>query len=137
MVCEICLVCISLAFVKGDFFQGPFGLLFIFFLVITLIPSICVLIRRLHDVDKSGVSLLTLLIPILDFFASFWVFFATLRASTEGENKYGPNPLNQPDNSSASALANASAEPKLPADKRQTGDYAGREQTEEITDVDL
>lgn len=55
-------------------------------------PSIAVTVRRLHDVGKSGLWYLTLLIPVVNF---VMVFVFLVWACTDGEpgiNKYGPNP---------------------------------------------
>jgi uncharacterized membrane protein YhaH (DUF805 family) len=53
----------------------------------TLVPSIAVVIRRLHDTDKSGWFLLLSLIPIVGGIILL-VFFAM--PGTEGQNMYGP-----------------------------------------------
>lgn len=47
-----------------------------------LIPSIAVVVRRMHDVNKSGWFLL---IPIYNF-------ILTVSDGTKGDNKYGPDP---------------------------------------------
>lgn len=55
------------------------------FSLVFFIPSIFLSIRRLHDINKSGWWLLTIIPPfILAFFKG-----------DEGENKYGKNPLNE------------------------------------------
>jgi len=59
------------------------------FSLITLIPSIAVMIRRLHDTDKSGWFALLLLIPFIGWLILL-IWFVT--DSTPGDNKYGPNP---------------------------------------------
>lgn len=48
-----------------------------------MIPSIAVSIRRMHDVNKSGWFIL---IPVYNLILTF-------RKGSEGENKYGPNPI--------------------------------------------
>lgn len=54
----------------------------------TLLPSIAVSVRRLHDIDCSGWWILVSLIPLLGI-----VFFLFMvRAGTVGENAYGPDP---------------------------------------------
>lgn len=55
------------------------------------IPSLAVLIRRLHDVGKSGWMILICLIPIV---GGIWLFVLTVLDSDPGTNKYGPNPKN-------------------------------------------
>ena len=56
-----------------------------------LIPGLAVSVRRLHDVSKSGWMILISLIPLI---GTIWILVLTIRDSTPGENKYGPNPKN-------------------------------------------
>ena len=56
-----------------------------------LIPGLAVAVRRLHDVSKSGWMILISLIPLI---GTIWILVLTIRDSTPGENKYGPNPKN-------------------------------------------
>jgi uncharacterized membrane protein YhaH (DUF805 family) len=76
----------------------------IYFLAI-IIPTLSVSVRRLHDVDKSGWLILLPLLPIAFFLLPpsiilaifvliiiIWLFILTIRDSTPGANKYGPNP---------------------------------------------
>ena len=50
--------------------------------------SLCV--RRLHDLNRSGLFWLLFFIPIVDFFFAIYVIFFK---GTEGDNQYGPDPL--------------------------------------------
>lgn len=54
-----------------------------------VMPGFAVLFRRLHDIGKSGVWILIVLVPIAGFIILL-VFLLT--DSQAGENKYGPNP---------------------------------------------
>lgn len=54
-----------------------------------LIPSISVQFRRLHDIDKSAWWLLISLIPIV---GAVILLVFSLKAGTEGENRYGSDP---------------------------------------------
>jgi uncharacterized membrane protein YhaH (DUF805 family) len=56
----------------------------------TLVPYICVAVRRMHDVDKSGWWLLINLIPVIG-----WILFIVWAATkgTTGDNRFGPDPL--------------------------------------------
>ena len=55
----------------------------------TLIPSLSVSVRRLHDIDRSGWWLLIGLVPLVGWIVSLiW----HLSESESGENRYGPNP---------------------------------------------
>lgn len=55
-----------------------------------LLPTIGVTIRRLHDSGKSGWWFLFMMIPLLGWVVG--LIFMVL-GSSEGENKYGPNPI--------------------------------------------
>jgi uncharacterized membrane protein YhaH (DUF805 family) len=70
----------------GMFFIGP---LYSISAVIMLIPSIALVTRRLHDVDKSGWMMLIALIP---FVGHVWLLVLQLTEGTPNENQYGENP---------------------------------------------
>lgn len=55
-----------------------------------IIPHLAVSVRRLHDQDKSGIALLLGLIPLI---GGFIILFFMVTEGDEGENIYGPNPL--------------------------------------------
>ena len=59
------------------------------FSLITLIPSISVGVRRLHDIDKSGWWLLISLTVIGILLIIYWACVP----SDEGDNRYGPPTL--------------------------------------------
>jgi len=59
------------------------------FLLVFLVPSITVLIRRLHDIGMSGWFALFSIIPYL---GGLFVFIVALIPSQEGENRFGPYP---------------------------------------------
>ena len=62
--------------------SGIFGLA-------TLLPSIMVAIRRMHDIGKSGWWVLISLVPCVGMFIA--LYFCCLD-SQPGDNQYGPNP---------------------------------------------
>lgn len=68
---------------------GIYGPLSLIVALGTLIPSIAVGVRRLHDRDMSGWFMLLGLIPILGGLALLVLF---LLEGTQGDNKYGPDP---------------------------------------------
>lgn len=72
----------------GILFYLFYGLILIYSLA-TIIPSLAVCIRRLHDTGKSGWSLLFVLIP---FIGSIILLIFLITDSQPGENKWGPNP---------------------------------------------
>lgn len=89
-----------IAFVLESFMMGAFlsgssgtaiviGLLLLLIFVFFMIIGISLGVRRCHDLDKSGWYLLAgiLIIPGL------YLIFAK---GTEGQNQYGPDPLQQP-----------------------------------------
>lgn len=55
----------------------------------TLIPSLAVAARRLHDTGKSGLWLLISLIPLI---GAIILLVFLLTDSQPGDNKWGPNP---------------------------------------------
>ena len=64
------------------------GLSYIYYLAI-LIPSISVVVRRLHDAGKSGWYYFISLIPIVGF---IWLLVLLCTDSENGPNKWGDNP---------------------------------------------
>ena len=54
------------------------------------VPFFAVLIRRIHDLNKSGWYLLTIYIPIYGFYVIYILFG---KQGTVGENKFGADPL--------------------------------------------
>lgn len=52
------------------------------------LPSLAVLVRRLHDVDHSAWFLLILLIPV----AGVIILLVVLVRDSDGDNRYGPSP---------------------------------------------
>lgn len=71
---------------SGVFSEWP--ILSISFSMLTTIPSIAVMHRRLQDVGHPGWHMLTLMIPIIGWFiVLYW-----LTAESGEDNKYGPRP---------------------------------------------
>lgn len=66
-----------------------FGILFVLLSIATMIPSITLTVRRLHDINKSGWWYFICLVPYL---GGIVLFIFTLLDSTPGANKYGENP---------------------------------------------
>jgi uncharacterized membrane protein YhaH (DUF805 family) len=65
-----------------------FGILYGVYALGTLLPSLGVSVRRLHDIGKSGWFLLLSLIP----FVSFYLLYLMCLDSQPGTNEYGANP---------------------------------------------
>lgn len=64
------------------------SLLVLVYVLATLIPTIAVGVRRLHDTNKSGWFLLLALIPV----GNIVVLIFMCLDSTPGDNQYGPSP---------------------------------------------
>ena len=70
-------------------FSIPFTLLSTIYFFASLIPSLSIQVRRLHDVDKSGWYILLNFVIIIGW---IWLLVLNILDSTPGDNKYGPNP---------------------------------------------
>ncbi len=68
---------------------GILGTLFSFG---TLIPSVALAIRRLHDIGKSGWWILLGVIPIVNIIGIFVLLYFCIKDSQPGGNQYGSNP---------------------------------------------
>lgn len=66
-----------------------FSPLYSLYFLATLVPSLAVTVRRLHDTGKSGWYLLVAFIP---FIGSIWLFVLTILDSDPYENEYGQSP---------------------------------------------
>jgi len=84
------------------------GISILLFSLISLWPSLAVSTKRLHDRNRSGLLLSTLLLPVLGiifeirlitFFGIIFCIWLIIEMwflkGTEGENRYGPDPLNK------------------------------------------
>lgn len=71
-----------------NFRVGTF--IYVIFLLALFIPSLAVLVRRLHDTGRSAAWLFIVLIPFVGAIAL--VIFLVQRGDTES-NQFGPNPL--------------------------------------------
>ena len=70
--------------------QGsPVGVFYMLYVLGTIIPSLAVVVRRLHDINKSGWMYFVILIP---FIGSIWLLILMLTEGTQGDNNYGPDP---------------------------------------------
>jgi len=70
-------------------FSIPLTLLSTIYLFASIVPSLSIQVRRLHDVDKSGWYILLNLLIIIGW---IWLLVLNILDSTPGDNKYGPNP---------------------------------------------
>lgn len=67
----------------------PYGVFYMLYGLVVLIPGLAVSVRRLHDVGKSGWMILLSIIPIV---GAIWLLVLMVTDSKPGENQYGPNP---------------------------------------------
>jgi len=66
-----------------------YGYVYVLYILFIFLPSLAVLVRRLHDVGKSGWFVLISLIPIV---GSIWILILVCTDSIPGKNQYGLNP---------------------------------------------
>lgn len=74
--------------VLGIAFYGT-GPIYMIYSLVVLIPSLAVLVRRLHDIGKSGAWFFISFIPIV---GAIWMLVLLIKAGDAGDNKYGPDP---------------------------------------------
>jgi len=84
---------IDLALLDGDLERimamGGGGIVGLVWILATIVPALAVLIRRLHDADKSAWWVLIGLVP---FAGGIVLLVFTVQDSTPGDNKYGASP---------------------------------------------
>jgi uncharacterized membrane protein YhaH (DUF805 family) len=66
-----------------------FTLIYVLYVLASIIPTIAVSVRRLHDIDKSGWWLFIGLIPVV---GAIWSLILMCTDGTNGPNQYGPDP---------------------------------------------
>jgi len=66
------------------FGQAETGIIGLIYNVAVLVPGLAVAVRRMHDVDKSG----------LFVFIPFYNLYLACQEGTVGPNQYGPDPKN-------------------------------------------
>jgi len=64
-------------------------ILYFLYLALTIVPSLAVIVRRLHDVGKSGWYYFIAFIPFIGF---IWLLVLLVTDSEYGTNAWGPNP---------------------------------------------
>lgn len=81
----ICLLFV-LDFIFKTFYFSTFSYIYT---ILVFIPSIAVLLRRLHDIGKTGWYFLILFIPLIGL---VWMLVLLSTESEPGTNKWGENP---------------------------------------------
>ena len=79
------------AFVVGivDGVIGAGGILSGLFVLGVFIPLLAVMVRRLHDTNRSGWWVLLSFLPVI---GQIWLFVLLVLDSQPGANRFGPNP---------------------------------------------
>ena len=67
----------------------PFGYLYVLYAIAVFIPGFAVVVRRLHDVGKSGWFMFIALVPLV---GTVWLLVSCLTKGANGENEYGADP---------------------------------------------
>lgn len=86
---------IYLVLIVIDIMTGTFvielgaGVLGGIFMLAMIVPSISVMVRRLHDTDRTGWWWFILLIPLL---GGIWLMVLMVLNGTPSDNRYGPDP---------------------------------------------
>ena len=84
---------IILGVVDAALFPAPMnevGVLGLIFSLATLLPSLAVSARRLHDIDRTGWWLLLMFIPLIGWLV---LIYWDVIKGTAGANRFGPDPL--------------------------------------------
>ena len=66
-----------------------YGPLYCLYAIALFLPTLGVMVRRLHDLDKSGWMMLITLIPII---GSIWMLVLLASEGDSGSNEYGSDP---------------------------------------------
>lgn len=66
------------------------GPLFWIYVAATFLPALAVMVRRLHDINRSGAFVLLQLLP---YIGPLILFIFSVLPGTDGDNLYGPDPL--------------------------------------------
>jgi uncharacterized membrane protein YhaH (DUF805 family) len=82
-------VCFAIDY--GVFGIGPSGIppLTLIAYLLHFVPGLAVLIRRLHDIDRSGWWMLISLVPVI---GGIWLLVLLCTEGTYGPNRFGPGP---------------------------------------------
>lgn len=70
--------------------KGILQILFLFPFIILFYINICLIVKRLHDIGKSGKHIIGVFIPLYNIFLSA---ILTFRKGQKGNDKYGKDPL--------------------------------------------
>lgn len=86
------IIAVALGLINAALFHpdpNRLDVLALIYAIVIAIPTVAVLVRRLHDVGKSTMWILVGSIPYIGW---LWILILTLQDSIPGPNEYGPNP---------------------------------------------
>ena len=90
IITNLAAAAIDLALMGGDvdrfIANGGGGILGLIWILVTILPALAVLVRRLHDTNRSGWWALIGLVPLV---GGVVLFVFSVLDSTAGENQYG------------------------------------------------
>ena len=90
---NLAVAAIDLVLMNGDIDRflanGGGGIVGLVWILVTIVPALAVLVRRLHDTGKSGWWILIGLIP---FVGTIVLFVFSVLDSDAGANRYGESP---------------------------------------------
>ena len=69
--------------------QSETGIFYGLYSLFTLLPSLAVGVRRLHDIGKSGWMAFVAFIPLIGV---IWLLVLLIKEGDQGENQYGLDP---------------------------------------------
>jgi uncharacterized membrane protein YhaH (DUF805 family) len=78
----------GLSFKIQDISMG-YGIISVVYLLFTLLPGLALLVRRMHDQDKSGGWIFITLVPAI---GSIWMLILMFTPGTVGQNRFGEDP---------------------------------------------
>ena len=97
---NLAVAAIDLALMNGDIDRfianGGGGIVGLLWILVTIVPALAVLVRRLHDTGKSGWWVLIGLVP---FVGTIVLFVFSVLDSDVGDNKFGGSPKQVPTSS--------------------------------------
>lgn len=91
LFCVLAIVALAIVdSIAGTFSEeAEIGLFSGLFVLATFVPSLAVMVRRLHDTDRSGWWVLINLVPLV---GAVVLLVFTVLDSQPGANRFGPNP---------------------------------------------
>ena len=97
VITNLAVAAIDLALMNGDvdrfIANGGGGIVGLIWILVTIVPALAVLVRRLHDTGKSGWWALIGFVPLI---GGIVLLVFTVLDSDAGENKFGVSPKVSP-----------------------------------------